>query len=174
MSKAKRERRRADLPILPRGPNVEREADRMPLTFDVDCGELISGHRFIARGICDQGTDGWHDGLEGFPVFSLEYELVPGLPADGGERFFSYLVGIAYEADVSLPWEPNDSGAMAPYEAGASTHGSRGNWPLPRSARVLRFVMCGVDVSTGYSRPEPDGVLTVDLQNEIAKWEPRK
>jgi hypothetical protein len=138
--------------------------------FDVDCGELVHGHRFIARGICDQGTDDWHDTPTAVPVFSLEYELVPGVPSSDDERFFSFLVGIEYEADVPLPWEPNDSGAIAPFEGGPTTHGSRGDWPLPRSARVLRFVLTGVDQSTGFPRAEPSGVLTVDLRHATADW----
>ena len=174
MSKAKRERQRADLPIPPRGPNVERQADRMLFTFDVDCGELISGHRFIARGICDQGMGDWHELGADVPTFSLEYELVPGVPGVEDERFLSYLVGIEYQCDVPLPWTPNDGGAMAPFKGGVSTHGSRGDWPFPRSARILRFVLTGVDGSTGLSRGEPDGVLVVDLQDETATWKPRR
>ena len=145
----------------------------MLLAFDIDCGELVQGHRFIARGICDQGTDDWHDSPTPVPVFSLEYELVPGVPASEDEKFFSFLVGIEYEADVPLPWEPNDAGAMAPFEGGSTTHGSRGNWPLPRSARVLRFVLTGVDPSTGFQREEPSGVLTVDLGDGSANWKSR-
>ena len=173
MSKSKRSRHLAD-PIPPRGPALERTADRMLFTFDVDCGELIEGHRFIARGLCDQGTDHWHDDAKDVPLFALEYELVPGIAAEEEQsRPFSWLVGIEYAADVPLPWEPNDSGVIAPFEGGASTHGSRGDWPLPRSARILRFTLTGVDHATGWGRLEPDGVLTVDLQAETATWAKR-
>ena len=60
--------------IPPRGPAMPE--DRMLGSFDIDCGELVNGHRFIARGICDQGSD---DDVSA-PAFSLEYELVPGVP----------------------------------------------------------------------------------------------
>ena len=40
-------------PIPPRGPGLPE--DRMLVSFDVDCGYLLPGHRFIARGICDDG-----------------------------------------------------------------------------------------------------------------------
>ena len=145
-------------PIPPRGPNLQRKEDRMLLAFDIDCGELVQGHRFIARGICNQGTIDRND-IRDVPAFSLEYELVPGVPATEDDNFLRYLVGIEYEADVPLPWEPNDGGALAPFEGGPTTHGSRGNWPLPRSARVLRFVVTGVDPATGFPRVETLGVL---------------
>ena len=144
----------------------------MLLAFDVDCGELIHGHRFIARGIRDKGTIDRPDDAGESPGFSLEYELVPGVPRGEDGNLFSYLVGVAYEADVPLPWHPNDGGAIAPFEGGASTHGSRGDWPLPPSARVLRFVLTGVDPSTGFERDVPDGVLIVDLYDQSATWKP--
>ena len=109
------------------------------------------------------------------PAFSLEYELVPGVPpAEDGRDFLAHLVGISYEADVPLPWEPNDGGAIAPFQGGTSTHGSRGNWPLPRGSRNLRFTLSGVDTSTGLQRDRPDGVLSVDLQEASARWEPTR
>jgi len=158
--------------IPPRGPALPEE--EMLLTFDVDCGELVTGHHFIARGICDTGRLTWDNALSA-PGFTLEYELVPGVEADEDRRSpFGYLVGIEYSADVPLPWEAHDSGAIAPARGGVSTHGSRGNWPLPRSARVLRFALTGVDAQTGSPRSESDGTLVVDLQEERAEWEPRR
>jgi hypothetical protein len=143
----------------------------MLVPFDVDCGYLMEGHRFIARGIVDKGTMSW-DGTGAFPSFSLDYELVPGITEDEGHGgLFWWLVGIEYQSDVALPWTPNDSGAIAPARGGASTHGSRGDWPLPREATVLRFVLTGVGAS-GSPHSEPDGVLTVDLRDETAVWEP--
>ena len=156
--------------IPPRGPALPE--DRMLLSFDIDCGELVEGHRFIARGICDQGTIESDDDVSA-PAFSLEYELVPGVPPlDSSRRFFDYLVGVDYEADAPLPWDPNDGGAIAPFEGGASTHGSRGDWPLPRSARILRFYLSSIDPATGFRRDRGDGVLVVDLREGRARWEP--
>jgi hypothetical protein len=145
----------------------------MLLAFDVDCGYLVQGHRFIARGIVDQGRMTGPDGVGAFPAFSLDYEFVPGVLENEAHAPFSYFVGIEYEADVPLPWMPNDSGAIAPARGGASTHGSGGNWPLPRTATVLRFVLTGVDALTGSPRIDPDGVLVVDLHEAIAAWQPR-
>jgi hypothetical protein len=146
----------------------------MLLTFDIDCGPLVRGHRFIARGICDKGTLEWDDRMTS-PAFSLEYELVPGITADEDRRApFSYLVGIDYEADVPLPWAVNDGGAIAPPEGGATTHGSRGDWPLPPGARVLRFTLTGVDPVTDYPMDAAAGVLSVDLGGARAWWEPAR
>ncbi|GLY15663.1 hypothetical protein Kisp01_26780 [Kineosporia sp. NBRC 101677] len=63
--------------------------------FDVDCGELVPGHNFIARGLAGpyeltvpQEWDGdageYEQMLEyldggGYPGFSLEYELAPAV-----------------------------------------------------------------------------------------------
>lgn len=144
----------------------------MLVAFDLDCGELVEGHRFIARGICDQGTLEDYDGVTS-PGFSLEYELVPGVtPQEGQGAAFRYLVGIEYEADVPLPWEVNDSGVIGPAVGGTSTHGSRGDWPLPAGARVLRFELHGVDAATGFPDESPAGVLVVDLDASRAWWEP--
>jgi hypothetical protein len=154
--------------IPERGPALHE--DVMLVLFDVDCGYLLEAHRFIARGLRDDGLVSGPD-REPVPGFSLEYELVPGVgPTDGPP--FPFLVGIAYEVDVPLPWVPNDGGAIAPLAGGPSTHGSRGSWPLPRDARLLRFMLTGIDESTGWERHEPDGVLEVDLQDGSARWEP--
>jgi hypothetical protein len=170
MSGSSKRRRRAEKSIPPRGPALR---DRpMLLSFDVDCGALIRGHRFIARGLCDQGTIQREESPSGCPVFDLEYELVPGVPPEGEDRPFLYLVGIEYEADVPLPWFPNDGGVIAPFQGGSSTHGSRGVWPLPPAARVLRFVISGIDPASGFSHVVPDGVLIVDLEAGSAVWKP--
>jgi len=75
----------------------------MILSFDVDCGELIPGHRFVARGLAGRSRlpipEEWDgDSAEyermlkfadagGYPGFSLEYELVPGVsPAEAGDN----------------------------------------------------------------------------------------
>jgi hypothetical protein len=83
----------------------------MMMVFDVDCGELIPGHHFIARGLGGpfraSTVDRWNgddptDALlmaqfeeaGGYPAFTLEYELVPGVTSAEGEGnfFTSWLV----------------------------------------------------------------------------------
>lgn len=145
----------------------------MLLSFNVDCGYLLPGHRFIARGICDDGLVEQLIG-EAYPCMSLEYELVPGVEsAEAVNGIGPLLVGIEFEADVPLPWEPADGGAIAPFVGGASTHGSRGSWPLPRDAGSLRFTLYGVDEGSRWPREAPDGVLIVDLQTAEAEFQPR-
>jgi hypothetical protein len=109
----------------------------------------------------------------GYPGFTLEYELAPGVgPAEGDRGFFHYLVGVSYEADVRLPWWPNDGGAIAPFAGGAATHGSRGDWPLPPDATILRFALASPD-SVGFADHEnPAGDLVVDLAQGTARWRP--
>jgi hypothetical protein len=144
--------------------------DRMIVSFDLDCGELVPGHRFVGRGVADCGLMPPFDGRQAVPGISLEYELVPGVPPlDNPAEFFSFLVGVEYTADVELPWEPNDGGAIAPYEGGPSTHGSRGDWPLPEDARRLTFTLFPVDAS-GSQRPDPAGAIEVDLVERTAAW----
>jgi hypothetical protein len=142
----------------------------MLLSFDIDCGYLIEGHRFIARGLEDNGMVDFAEVTA--PAFSLEYELVPGVQSFDGS-LFSFIVGISYQADVPLPFEPTDGGAIAPAQGGPSTHGSRGSWPLPRNARVLRFTLTAIDAATGFESDQPDGVLVVDLGEGTARWEPK-
>jgi hypothetical protein len=151
----------------------------MMLSFDVDCGELVPGHHFIARGLGGpRRLPVPEEMLEfeeagGYPGFSLEYELVPGVSAAEAEaNVFRYLVGVSYTADVELPWFPNDGGAIAPFEGGDATHGSRGDWPLPPDARVLTFSLAGVDAA-GFADPEnPAGELVVDVKRGTAVWHP--
>ena len=162
----------------------------MILSFDVDCGELIPGHRFVARGLAGPYRlpipDEWDgDSAEyermldfadagGYPGFSLEYELVPGVsPAEAGDGFFRYLVGIAYQADVRLPWQPSDGGAIAPFQGGEATHGSRGDWPLPPDATVLTFSLAGPGPAGFADYDNPVGDLVVDLVRRSAVWRPR-
>jgi hypothetical protein len=160
----------------------------MILSFDVDCGELILGHHFVARGLAgpyrlpipDEDVDDAQQLREfedagGYPGFSLEYELVPGVSAAEGEgegSFFRFLVGITYQADARLPWEPADGGAIAPFEGGAATHGSRGDWPLPPDATVLTFSLARVGPDGFPDDEHPAGDLVVDLARGAAVWRP--
>jgi hypothetical protein len=157
-------------PVPPRGPRVQ--GRDMLVEFDVDCGYLIEGHRFIARGLEDNGIESGPTAADSAPGFSFEYEFVPGVRAGGDQNPYPYLVGIEYAADVPLPWEPVDGGAIAPFEGGESTHGSRGIWPLPRNAGELRFTLYGIDNTERWPRQEPDGVLVVDLHDGSAQWQP--
>lgn len=169
---SKRDRGPSSVP--PRGPAVA--ARSFLVSFDVDCGELVQGHRFVARGLSDVGqlsVSDWTESAADTSVqgFTFEYELVPGVPSDRSDNFFEYLVGVAYEADVELPWEPVDGGALAPFEGGRSTHGSRGDWPLPAGARRLTFTMFGIPHGSTFPNEAASGELVVDLDVGTATWQ---
>jgi hypothetical protein len=162
----------------------------MLLVFDVDCGELVPGRHFIARGLGGpfrvSTLDRWNgddppdprlmaefEEAGGYPAFALEYELVPGVAvAEGNGNFFRFLVGITYHADVKLPWYPNDGGAIAPFEGGPATHGARGDWPLPPDATVLTFTLAPVNPDGFADHEHPAGDLVVDLVQGSATWHP--
>lgn len=154
--------------VPPRSPALSRH---LLISFDIDCGELVRGHRFIARGLSDDGTLRLHNGGV-CRLFSLEYELVPGVTADEAQEpsaFFQFIVGITYSADTPIPWEPVDSGALAPFEGGGSTHGTRGSYPLPRDARFLSFQLHEADASP---MAASFGTLVVDMLERRAQWVP--
>lgn len=143
------------------------------VSFDVDCSELIAGHRFIARGLSDEGVIE-HPGPDvsgkdhGYARFSLEYEFVPGIPAQAeDDELFDPFPRVDYTADVELPWEVQDGGTIAPFIGGPSTDGNRGGWPLPAGARVLTFTMF-----TAHPHAAQAGRLVVDLRDQAATWVP--
>jgi hypothetical protein len=162
----------------------------MMLVFDVDCGELVAGHHFIARGLggpfrlpipadWDGDSADYEQMLQfeeagGYPGFTLEYEFVPGVSAvEAGGNFFRYLVGVSYDADAKLPWWPSDGGAIAPFEGGDATHGFRGDWPLPPDAAVLTFSIAGVNADGFADDENPAGDLVVGVVRGDAAWRPR-
>ena len=172
-------------------PGTKFDDRPMMLIFDVDCGELVPGHHFIARGLGGpfrtSTLDRWDgDGAPdarlmaefeeagGYPAFTLEYELVPGVTAAEGEgSFFRFVVGVSYAADVELPWYPNDGGVMAPFEGGEATFGARGDWPLPPDATLLTFTLADVNEDGFADHTDPAGDLVVDLVRGDAAWRPR-
>ena len=145
------------------------------MCFDIECGELVPGHRFVARGLSDVGpldVPEWTKTVADSSVqgFAFEYELVPAVPPHHAQDIFRYLVGISYEADAELPWDPIDGGAIAPFEGGPSTHGSRGDWPLPAGARRLTFTLFGIPPGSRFPSDTAAGELVVDLVLGTAEW----
>jgi hypothetical protein len=92
--------------------------------------------------------------------------------ADGGPVAWTF-PGKYNEADVKLPWHPNDGGVIAPFEGGTATHGSRGDWPLPPDATVLTFSLAGVNADGFADHQNPAGDLVVDVVRGEAAWRPR-
>jgi hypothetical protein len=160
-------------------------SDGLPATniisFDVDCGELIPGHRFIARGLVDEGrsthdlTSADQTQHQELQMVSLAYELVPGVPAaDAAEgAAATFIVEATYATDVALPWTTGGSGfgpgSIDEYAGGASTGGASGPWPLPDNAVHLQFTL----YAAGPLTPDrPSGTLEVDLATRSARWTP--
>lgn len=137
------------------------------MTFDIDCGEVVPGHRLVARGLGRGGVTDWSEWGITVPAtgFSFEYEFVPGIPAAEQDNFFDYLFDLEYHPDVDLGAAPPDGGALAPFEGGPAPHGSRGEWPLPDGAVDLRF-----DIAS--AQGVPLGGLRVDLAARTAAWTP--
>lgn len=139
----------------------------MIVSFDLDCGELIPGHRFIARGIAraQPASSGELDRI------SLEYEIVPGVTEQEHREkgLFAFIVAIDYSPDVPFGEPVADFGAIAPFKGGPSTHGSRGNWPLPAGASRLLFRLVGRQ-SSGDSWDALTGTLEVNLVSGSARW----
>lgn len=101
---------------------------RLDLVFDADLGDLIDGHRVIARGLeRDPGV--------------LHYVFVPGLTEDEvAEKgpFFWYWTPQA-EDDAGTGYAGGDGGALST-RGGPESHGTRDlGAPVPASARVLRL-----------------------------------
>jgi hypothetical protein len=141
--------------LPPRGPRVPACLD---LSFDVDIGELVRGHRVIARGICLHGG-----GLV------LQYEIAPGITARMWRRGIpALLFSVAYGTDAGADDEESGMGAIAPGEGGATTHGSR-SFPLPPDgARLAWFEFFA---ASDDRRDQPVSKMTVDLTTGQARLE---
>ncbi len=164
----------------------------MLVAFDVDCGEFLAGHRFLARGL---RADGYSDDIvhrdysehvAGKPVHrmvSLTYALVPGLTADEQGS------GPGVDADVVLepPADPHYWGAILtvggeqqPASAGsAETVGALGPFVLPEATRRVTIELAEVMPvdSVDNSRREDEntriaGRLEIDVSSGRASWTP--
>jgi hypothetical protein len=119
--------------IPPRNATQMGSLRRIDITFDVDLGELVSGHHVVARGLefADTGT-------------VLHYEFVPGITqAEQHEKgaFFWYWLVFATD-DCGTRYEDSNSGGFDGRSGGAASHGDRDfGGIVPRKARrlTLRF-----------------------------------
>ncbi len=128
----------------------------------MDVGELVRGHRVIARGICLHGGR-----------LVLQYELAPGITARMQRRGIpALLFSVAYGTDAGAGADADDEqpglGAIAPGEGGATTHGSR-SFPLPpHGARLAWFEFFA---ASDDRRDHPVSKMTVDLTTGQARLE---
>ncbi|MGI4896043.1 MAG: hypothetical protein ACRYF3_13115 [Janthinobacterium lividum] len=173
--------------VMEMPPRSPRLSDRLLATFDLDCGELIPGHRLIARGLADEGrsSDDLAGGVDNTEeqMVGLEYELVPGITAEeaAAAGVYDFTVDAGYGVDVPLAWNTGDerSGPLSQYraEGGPSSAGQFGPHPLPDGARQVRFTLYPVmaeRVAAGhpYAGLEPAGQVVIELGAGTARWVP--
>jgi len=111
--------------------NMSPYGRRIDITFDVDLGELVPGHRVIARGL-ELASDG----------AVLHYEFVPGMTEDRTRPPFWWYWTVLAEDDRGTVYEDSNSGAFDPRGGGLATHGERDlGGRVPRRAKrlTLRF-----------------------------------
>lgn len=157
------------------------------LAFEVDCGEVLAGHRLLATGLRVDGMsdDAVHadysDHRPGKPahtMVSLTYVIAPALdPAGVRGRDVDAEVRIEPPADPTW-WEPVTSGAgerdASPDQA--VTRGAFGPFVVPDGTRTVTAVLADVGLTTDGVPPEDDsperprGTLRIDLETASARW----
>ena len=154
----------------------------MSIAFEVDCGEVISGHRLLARGLRDE-EDARRPG--GRPRNqSLCYALVPGLGSaelgvgDGVD------FRVWFERRAHRSWSHRrrtHGGFLDARPDQPETIGELGPFAVPRRARRVGAVVVGIHAEPvsehGVSvvRHGPDhGSLVVDMTTGAAVWEPAR
>ena len=132
---------------------------RIDISFDVDLGELVDGHRVIARGLELRGAGA-----------VLHYEFLPGIDTDEQERkghFFWYWSLYATD-DRGTEYDDSNTGGFDT-RGGPSVHGERDiGGRVPRRATRLRIAF---EPPEGWTPPEPwRRVIVVDLvKREVVK-----
>jgi hypothetical protein len=163
----------------------------MLLPFNVDCGEVLPGHRLFAKGLRDDGYSNdsrngdhmhHHRGKAVHPVASLTYALVPGLTGEGQDDSRDIdatvvldppLDGEEWEAVVTM-------GGERDARPGASeTVGAFGPFPVPERTKRLSvtltritLVRSGPPATTTPVSDEVLGTLEVDVSSATAHWSP--
>lgn len=164
----------------------------MLLSFNVDCGELLPGHRFVARGLREDGYSddsvngeymGHYEGKPVHPVVSLVYALIPGLsqPEDGGN-------GLDVDVRVVLdpPADPAVWGAVLTMGSerdarpgGSETAGAFGPFVLPEATKRVTVELEQISIAPTDSPRRTEsgserrlGTLEIELTSGTARWTP--
>lgn len=159
------------------------------IEFEIDCGEVLEGHRLLATGLRVDGRsdDAVHadysehtPGKPAFPMVSLTYVIVPALePATLRGRDIDAEVRIEPAADPTW-WEPVTSwGGERDATAGAPvTSGAFGPFVMPEGTRMVTVDLVNIGLTTNGVPPEDDspnralGALHIDLATASARWQP--
>jgi hypothetical protein len=125
---------------------------RIDIPFDVDLGELVDGHRVIARGLELRGLGA-----------VLHYEFVPGIETEEQDRkghFFWYWTLRATD-DRGTKYDDSNTGGFDT-RGGPSIQGERDvGGRVPRRAATLRLAF---EPPEGWTPPEPwRRAIVVDL-----------
>lgn len=164
----------------------------MLLSCNVDCGDVLPGHRLVAKGLRDDGYSNdslngdYMEHYEGKPVHrvaSLVYALIPGLSQpDRGSN------GLDVDARVVIdpPPDPAVWGSVLTMGAerdarpgGSETAGAFGPFVLPEgtervSIELSQFTLGPTDSQRGVETPEERrlGTVELDIASGAAHWTP--
>ena len=113
--------------------------ETLDIEFDVDLGELVEGHRVVARGILNLPG-----GAE------LHYELVPGWDSAAAPTGWA----VSAHDDAGTDYGGVSGGALDPPGGdGTATHGIRDlGGPIPADANVLTLEVTLDRPLTGYTK----------------------
>jgi hypothetical protein len=163
----------------------------MLVAFEIDCGEVLAGHRFLAKGLRYDGNSDdrvlsdYSEHAPGKPVHrmvSLTYSLVPGLSID------ELRAGLSIDARITLE-PPADSdywdAVLSPggeHDATPgtdATNGAIGPFVLPTATRRVTIELVELSLSRASesrSREDDDeriaGHLEIDVPAGMASWTP--
>ncbi len=156
-----------------------------PMTFDLDCGDVLGGRRLIATGIRVDGTSGdrvhadYSEHVEGKPVcpmVSLTYRITPALPEPGDGRDIYATVRFDPAPDPTF-WDQDLAPGAEQVPGATSTEAAVGPFALPDGTEriTIHLVEATVTAGAGASSREPDrdlGEVVVDLPTRSARWQP--
>lgn len=157
-------------------------------SFDVDCGDVLPGHRLFATGLRVDGRSddddhaGYSEHRSGKPVHamaSLTYVITPALPTDLGGRDIDVRVRLTPPADTAF-WPPvmSTGGEREEIPGATRTRGAFGPFILPSTTRLVMAELADVAVGVGKNAvmdvhpPRTLGALTVELATRTATWTP--
>ena len=151
------------------------------ISFEIDCGPLVPGHRVRVTGLSDHGVSRndltSREQEVACEMVALEYDLLPGVRPDEVANGFdeAFLLGCSYHADVDLPWTTAGAGGLGPGEiemfaGGERTHGALGPWPVPAGARTLTFVLHRPPAAEQTTADSVAGAVVIDLMAQQARW----
>jgi hypothetical protein len=158
----------------------------VPIMFDLDCGDVLGGHRLIATGIRVDGAsdDRFHadysEHVEGKPVcpmVSLTYRITPALPEPGDGRDIYATVRLDPAPDPAF-WHHDLAPGAERVPGVTSTEAAVGPFALPDDTERITVHLVEADLTAGAGRASSKGAdrdlgeVVVDLPTGAARWQP--